>query len=76
MGHYASKIDPAGAEARARYFERLRALKEKMKDVPLSLFTVAELGAVMRLMGLEYGITGTKRLSEEDFELLERKTPK
>ncbi len=40
MGHYWREMDPDGAEKHDRYLDRLHGLREKLKDVPMSSFTV------------------------------------
>lgn len=68
-----NEIDPVGTAKRSAYLKREYALKEKLKDVPLSSFTVSELGSIMRLQGLMYNGSCQCGMREEDFEILEKK---
>ncbi|MEX1063832.1 MAG: hypothetical protein WD898_03390 [Candidatus Paceibacterota bacterium] len=70
MGHYASEMDPEYA-ARQRIAERMNRIRGELKDVPLGEFTVGELEAVMRLMGLAYNGAGTLEPHKEHFKQLE-----
>lgn len=67
------EMDPVGAARRREYLRREYALKQKLKDVPLSSFTVSELGSIMRLQGLMYNTACQCGMRDEDFEILEKK---
>jgi hypothetical protein len=68
MGHYWREMDPEGAAAHDKEMRRKARLKEAFADKSLSDFTVGELEALLRLLGLhEYDPT------EEHLALLEAK---
>lgn len=70
MGHSWREMDPSGADAHDAYIERRRALCDAFANVPLGHFTVSELGPIMRLNGLEYGFSGARDCTREDFRVL------
>ena len=76
MGHYWREMDPAGAEKHDRKMERTLKLKKRIESMSLGEFTVNELEAVMRLLGLAYNGAGTLKPYEEHLALLENKVGK
>lgn len=67
MGHYWREMDPSGAAEHDRRIDRRIKLREKLKDMPLSSFTVGDLKALHRVMNT------FKEAREEDFDRLEKK---
>ena len=76
MGHSWREMDPAGAKAHDEYWDRVSKIREQIKDIPLSKFTVGELGAVMSLMGLSHHSHTSRPVTESNLELLEKKLKK
>lgn len=72
MGHSWRDMDPVGAEAHDRHIERLLRLREGLKNVPLSEFTVGDLPVLIRLMGAFHNSAGQIDPSEEELRALER----
>jgi hypothetical protein len=51
MGHSWSEMDPAGAEAERRELDREIALRDAVGKLPLNILTVADLPAVLDMLG-------------------------
>ena len=73
MGHYASEIDEQTWQNENLRLHRKLELRKIFKDVPMTEFTVGEMEAIMRLMGLAYNAAGTLEPHREHIELLEKK---
>lgn len=73
MGHYWREMDPAGAAEHDRKMDRKSELRKRIKSMSLGEFTISELEAVMRLLGLAYNGAGTLEPHEEHLALLEKK---
>lgn len=69
MGHSWRDMDPAGAAEHDRRIDRLRNLRKKLENMPLSNFSVGDLGALYRVMGVDTH----KDAREKDLARLERK---
>lgn len=53
MGHTWREMDPAGAEEQDRNLSRLRAIRDEIRDISLSEFTVGDLVPICRIMGIK-----------------------
>jgi hypothetical protein len=73
MGHTWREMDPVGAEEHDRRMDRKSDLKKRIKGMSLGEFTVNELEAVMRLLGLGFSGIGILEPHEEHLVLLEKK---
>jgi hypothetical protein len=62
---------PEEAAEERQYHERLNALKKELSKVPLSVFNVGELKALLKLVRARDG----EKLTPSEFEILEAKTP-
>ncbi len=69
MGHYASEIDSSWNEMIEKQ-NRKRRLREKIKNIPLGYFTVADLEPLIRLEGPN---VVTRDISIPELEQLEKR---
>ncbi len=73
MGHYRNELDPEDVAVRNAWFARLSKLREKLKDVPLSEFTVSELPYILRLQCLVRNSEGLLEITGLEVAILEKK---
>ena len=69
MGHYLSEMDPAGTDARHTYADRVYKLRNRLESLSMSHFTIGNLGALNRVMGINLAPDP----SEKDLQQLERR---
>ncbi len=67
------EMDPNSLDYSHRMIERTDRLRDALKDVPLSAFTVGELGALLRVFGLQPRIGWNTSPYVGDIKLLEEK---
>jgi hypothetical protein len=68
MGHSWREMDPAGAARHDSYIDRVRRVREAVKDIPLSKFTAGDFAALLNLAKYPY-----EDMSDENLDLLERR---
>jgi hypothetical protein len=76
MGHFWRELDPGGAAEQDARIDRANKLRMGLKNISLSRFTVGELEAVMKLMGLFRNAAGQVGMHISDIQLLEAKLKK
>jgi len=68
MGPSWRDMDPEGFKRQLQFANRLRGLREKLQDMPLSNFTVADLRPLHRVMNPDL-----RYINLEDLDHLEQK---